>query len=97
MSLIGNFNVINCHFSSRRPVAILLPDCKTHTILNAFMHNWLSLHGVPKKLTTDKGSQFLSSEWKDEMTFLGIQHIHTTAGVGNLLNAVCQFMNNFNI
>ena len=32
-----------------------------------------------KKLTTDKGSQFLSSEWKDAITFLGMQHIHTTA------------------
>ena len=64
---------------SRWPVAIPLPDCKTHTILNAFMYNWLSLYGVPKKLTTDKSSQFLSSEWKDTMTFLGIQHIHTTA------------------
>ena len=64
---------------SRWPVAIPLPDCKTHTILNAFMHNWLSLYGAPKKLTTDKGSQFLSSERKDAMTFLGVQHIHTTA------------------
>ena len=64
---------------SRWAVAIPLPDCKTHTILNAFMHNWFSLYGVPNKLTPHKGSQFLSFEWKDAMTFLGIQHIHTTA------------------
>ena len=64
---------------SRWPVAIPLPDCKTHTILNAFMHNWLSLYGAPKKLTTDKGSQFLSSEWKDAITFLGIQHNYITS------------------
>ena len=59
---------------SRWPVAISLPDCKIHTTLNAFMHN-----GVAKKLTTDKGLQFLLSKWKDAMTFLCIQHIHTTA------------------
>ena len=64
---------------SRWPVAISLPDCKTHTILNAFMHNWLSLYGAPKKLTTDKGSQFLLSEWKDAITFLSIQHNHITS------------------
>ena len=64
---------------SRCPVAIPLPNCKTHMILNAFMHNWFSLYSVTKKLTKDKGLQFLSSEWKDAMTFLGIEHNHTTA------------------
>ena len=34
----------------RWPVAIPLLNCTTHTILNAFMHNWLSLYGVPKKI-----------------------------------------------
>ena len=43
------------------------------------MHNWLSLYGVPKKLITVKGSQFLLSKWKDAMKFLDIQHNHTTA------------------
>ena len=63
---------------SRWPEAIPLPDSKTQTILDAFMHNWLSLYGVPTQLTTDCGSQFLSKDWKDAMTFLGIHHIHTT-------------------
>ena len=30
-------------------------------------------------MTTGRGSQFLSRDWKDAMTFLGIRHIHTTA------------------
>ena len=60
-------------------MAIPLPDSKTQTILDAFMHNWLSLYGVSTQLTTDRGSQFLSKEWKNAMTFLGIHHIHTTA------------------
>ena len=52
---------------SRWPVAIPLPDCKTPTILNAFLHNWLSLYSLSKKFTTDKDSQFLSYEWKEAM------------------------------
>ena len=52
---------------SRWPVAIPLPDCKTPTILNAVLHNWLSLYSLSKKLTIDKGSQFLSYEWKEAM------------------------------
>ena len=43
------------------------------------MHNWLSHYGVPEQMTTDRGSQFLSKDWKDAMTFLGIRLIHTTA------------------
>ena len=42
------------------------------------MHNWLLLYGVPEKQITDKGSQILMSEWKNAVTFLGLQHIHTT-------------------
>ena len=49
---------------SRWPVAIPLPDCKTHTILNAFMHNWLSLYGVPKKLLQIKARNFFRPSGK---------------------------------
>ena len=30
-------------------------------------------------MTTDRGSQFFSKDWKDAMPFLGICRIHTTA------------------
>ena len=30
-------------------------------------------------MTTDRGSQFLSPDWKDATAFSGIRHIHTTA------------------
>ena len=43
------------------------------------MHNWLLHYGIPKKLITDRGSQFLFQEWKEAMKFLGINHIHKTA------------------
>ena len=62
----------------RWPVAAPLLDSRTQTILNAFMHSWLLHYGVPGKLTTYRGSQFLSQEWDEAMKFLGIYYIHTT-------------------
>ena len=56
-----------------------MKDSRTQTIINALMHNWISLYGVPETITSDRGSQFLSQEWKDLLKFLGIRHIHTTA------------------
>ena len=43
------------------------------------MHNWLLHYGVPETLTTDRGSQLLSQEWKEVMKFLEINHVHTAA------------------
>ena len=64
---------------SRWPVAVPMKDSRTQTIINALMHNWISRYGVPETITSDRGSQFLSQEWKDLLKFLGIRHIHTTA------------------
>ena len=46
------------------PVAVPLPDSRTQTILNAFKHSWLSLYGVPEKLTTDRGLHFFPKNGK---------------------------------
>ena len=64
---------------SRWPVAVPMKDSRTQTIINALMHNWISLYEVPETITSDRGSQFLSQEWKDLLKFLGIRHIHTSA------------------
>ena len=64
---------------SRWPVAVPMKDSRTQTLINALMHNWISLYGVPETITGDRGSQFFSQEWKDLLKFLGIRHIHTTA------------------
>ena len=64
---------------SRWPVAVPKKDSRTQTIINALMHNWISRYRVPETITSNRGSQFLSQEWKDLLKFLGIRHIHTTA------------------
>ena len=64
---------------SRWPVAVQMKDSRTQTIINALMHNWISLYEVPETTTSDRGSQFLSQGRKDVLKFLGIRHTDTTA------------------
>jgi len=43
---------------------------------DAFMQGWIQYYGVPKILSTDRGTQFMSQLWKELMRFLDIQHIN---------------------
>ena len=56
-----------------------MKDSRTQTVIDALIHKWISLYGVPETITSDRGSHLLSQEWKDLLKFLGIRHIHTTA------------------
>ena len=60
-------------------MAVPINDSRTQTIINALMHNRISLCEVPETISSDRGSQFLSQEWKALLKFLAIRHIHTTA------------------
>lgn len=64
---------------SRWPVAIPIPDISAHTVATAFMNGWVSLYGVPEKITTDLGRQFESNIFNELMKTLGIRHLRTTA------------------
>ena len=64
---------------TRWPTAIPIKDISTETIVDAFAHGWLSSFGVPKAITTDRGSQFTSAVWTQLMRVWGIEHHMTTA------------------
>ena len=64
---------------SRWPAAIPLKDISTESVINALSHGWISSFGIPKIITTDRGSQFSSSVWTQLMETWGIQHKMTTA------------------
>lgn len=64
---------------SRWPVAIPIPDISAHTVATAFVKGWVSMYGVPEKITTDLGRQFESKVFAELMKTLGIQHLRTTA------------------
>ena len=64
---------------TRWPAAVPLKDITTETVMNAFTHGWISAHGVPQTITTDRGSQFTSELWAQLMSTWGIRHATTTA------------------
>ena len=64
---------------SRWPEAIPLTDIRAETIATAFVREWVSRYGPPRKLTCDRGSQFTSELFRSVNHLLGTSVIHTTA------------------
>ena len=49
------------------------------TVTDIFTREWVARFGVPAYVTTDRGTQFLSSTWFGQCEKLGVEHIITTA------------------
>jgi len=49
------------------------------TVADAFIAAWVSRFGVPAKVTTDRGPQFLSGVWACLCKTLGMKHLKTTS------------------
>ena len=64
---------------TRWPEAIPLPDITAPTVAHAFITGWIARFGVPSTITTDRGAQFESDQWRQLMYFLGSAQIRTTA------------------
>ncbi len=54
-------------------------NMSTESVINAFLHGWVSRFGIPRTLISDRGSQFESSVWNLLMQQLGIERKRTTA------------------
>ena len=65
--------------TTRWPEAIPVADMSAQTCAAAFVSGWVSRHGVPAILTSDRGAQFCSSFWRSFCSILGINHSTTTA------------------
>ena len=65
--------------STRWPEAIPLTDTSTSSCILALNTAWISRFGVPSTITTDQGSQFMSTAWSSYCREMGVEHIHTTA------------------
>ncbi|BHF77170.1 hypothetical protein SprV_0502027300 [Sparganum proliferum] len=61
------------------PVAAPIPDISAETVAKAFSTHWVSNFGVPATVTTDRGSQFESTLFRELTSFLGTNRIRTTA------------------
>jgi transposase InsO family protein len=65
--------------TSRWPEAVPLANIAAETCADAFVSGWVSRHGVPHTVTTDRGTQFVSSTWQCLARKLGFRHITTTS------------------
>ncbi|BHF58444.1 hypothetical protein SprV_0100139600 [Sparganum proliferum] len=64
---------------TRWPVAVPIPDSSAETVARAFLTHWVSNFGVPASVTTDRGSQFESTLFRELTCLLGTNRIRTTA------------------
>ena len=64
---------------TRWPAAIPIHDMSAETVVDALAYGWISSFGVPKAITTDRGSQFTSTIWGQLLQTWGIESHHTTA------------------
>lgn len=49
------------------------------TIPHSFATNFILRYGIPDKIVTDKGTEFMSSVFSGFCTFLGIKHLNSSA------------------
>ena len=63
----------------RWPEAIPITSTSSETCAQVFIENWISRFGIPSTLTSDRGTQFMSSLWSRVCGLLGINHVLTTS------------------
>ncbi len=59
--------------------AVPLPTPTARSCADALCSTWVSRFGLPHTITSDRGSQFVSSLWSNLSSFLNVSHITTTA------------------
>ena len=64
---------------TRWPEAIPVSDTSTSALCSALLHNWVARFGLPRLITSDRGSQFTSALWAKMSATLGMQLTTTTA------------------
>ena len=64
---------------TRWPEAVPISDISAITVCRAFLLNWVARFGLPRLVTSDRGTQFTSSLWSTMSQLLGIQLNSTTA------------------
>lgn len=58
---------------------IPMPDISADTVAHTFVREWISRYGVPRYVTSDRGTQFTSELHQKLISLLGAKHITTTA------------------
>ena len=64
---------------TRWPEAIPIPNIEAETCAKALIWHWISRFGVPNDITSDRGTQFTGSLWRQLTDLLGIKPEKTTS------------------
>ena len=77
----GGFNYLFTMIdrTTRWPEIVPLSSISAASCAQALLSGWVSRFGVPSVLTSDRGTQFTSSLWKEFCLLLGISHTKTTS------------------
>ena len=79
LSLKGNsYILVMCDYLTKWPEAFAIPNHKANTIAKIFVEEIIFRYGVPKKLLTDRGTEFLSTLIKEINEYFGILKLNTT-------------------
>lgn len=79
---------ITDHFT-RWPIAVAVPDKKATTVARVLYENLISEHGVPRKILTDKGKEFVNESVQLLCKKWGVQKVET-AGYNPQANGACE-------
>ncbi|HLP34775.1 MAG TPA: reverse transcriptase domain-containing protein [Amoebophilaceae bacterium] len=64
---------------SRFLIFVPIRDKQSDTVIKAFLAGWICRFGVPSKIVSDRGTEFMSSLFEALCKFLGVKHCPTTA------------------
>lgn len=64
---------------SRWSEAFPLTNIEAKTVARRLFSGWISRYGVPLRITSDQGRQFMSDLFRQLTEFFGISHLRTTA------------------
>lgn len=63
---------------TRWPTAVPIPDMTATTVASALIHHWISMFGIPIRISTDQGRQFQCQLFEELNRMLGIDHYRTS-------------------
>ena len=62
---------------TRYLAAVPIPNQEAKTVAQSLVDGWITVHGVPKALHSDRGTQYTGKLWAEMMDLLGIKHTFT--------------------
>jgi transposase InsO family protein len=75
----NNFILVMNEYLARYMIAAPMPDQKAETVKNTFSDSVILEYGVPERVLTDQGTNFLSQTMDTLYKQLGIERLRTTA------------------